>query len=159
MCLTEDVHVLRVVITAGALSNTIASSLKLIGYTRNGYIFQLIGNGFGGLGQAFLFFIPPTLAATWFGKTEGSYISNRYVHEYAFAFDFLLASLLIPASTDYEGAVKDGMFVMLLSVTVFCILLLILSIIFIEKASPTPLSITQKISRFRNITKHGCISQ
>ena len=83
MCLTEHVHVLRVVIIAGALSNTIASSLKLIGYTRNGYIFQLIGNGFRGLGQASLFFILPTLAATWFGKTEGSCISNSYVHGYA----------------------------------------------------------------------------
>ena len=61
---------LRVVIVAGALINTIESSIKLIGYTRNGYILQLIGSGFGGVGQAFLFFLPPTLAATWFGKTE-----------------------------------------------------------------------------------------
>ena len=51
------------------------------------------------------------------------------------------------------------MFVILLSVTVFCILLLILSIIFIRKAPPTPPSITQKISRFRKITKHAHISQ
>ena len=152
---------LRVVIIAGALSNTIASSLKLIGYTRNGYIFQLIGNGFGGLGQAFLFFIPPTLAAIWFGKTERVRASAiaTFMNMLGIALGFLLASLLIPASTDYEGAVKDGMFVMLLSVTVFCILLLILSIIFIRNAPPTPPSITQKISRFRKITKHARISQ
>ena len=44
---------------------------------------------------------------------------------------FLLGSLLIPASPDYEGAVKHGMFVTFLLVTVFCILLLILSFIII----------------------------
>ena len=152
---------LKVVIVCGALSNTIASSLKLIGYTRNGYTLQLIGNGFGGLGQAFLFFIPPTLAATWFGEKERIRASAiaMFMNTVGIAVGFLLGSLLIPASTDYEGAVKDGMFVSLLSVTAFCVLLLILSIIFIRKSPPTPPTKTQEISRIRRITKQVHTSQ
>ena len=155
MCLTS--MDLKVVIVCGALNNTIASSLKFIGYTRNGYTLQLIGNGFGGLGQAFLFFIPPTLAATWFGETERSRASAiaMFMNTVGIAFGFLLGNLLIPASTDYEGVVKDGMFVSLLFVTAYCVLLLILSIVFIRKSPPTSPTKTQEISRIRRIIKQA----
>ena len=152
---------LRVVIIAGALSNTIASSLKLIGYTRNGYIFQLIGNGFGGLGQAFLFFIPPTLAATWFGKTERVRASAiaTFMNMLGIALGFLLASLLIPASKDYEGAVK-GWNVCYAFIGDSILYFVTNPFNYFYTKCPTDTTLNNaKISRFRKITKHARISQ
>ena len=158
---TLNKYGLKTVIVAGAFCNTIASGLKLFGYTRNGYIYQLIGSGFGGLGQSFLFFIPPTLAATWFGKTERTRASAiaMFMNTLGIALGFLLGSLLIPVSTDYDGVVKDGMFLAFLSLTVFSFLSLILSCIVVRNAPPTPPTKTQLISRVRRITKHGCQSK
>ena len=146
---------LKVVIVAGACSNHLATYLKFIGHKRNGYIFQLIGNIFAAFGNCLLYFIPPTLAATWFGEKERARATaiGTLMNMSGTAVGFLMGSLLIPASKDYEGAVKHGMFVTLLSLAVFSTILLIVAIIFVQRAPAIPPTKTQSISRMRKHIK------
>ena len=140
---------MKVVIVAGDLTNPIATYIKLFGYRRHGHIFQLIGNGFGASGIFLLFFIPTTLAAAWFGEKVRARASavGTLMNAAGVAVGFLRGSLLIPASKDYEGVVKHGIFVTLLSMAVFSTILLIVSIIFVQRGPPIPSTKTPSISR------------
>ena len=143
---------LKVTIIICSLSNTIASCIKLIGYTRNGYVFALIGNAFAGFGHSFLFYVATKLAVEWFGEKRGTHMSvaGMVMNLLGVALGFLMGRFLIPASQDYDGAVKHGLFVSLLWQAVACIILLIISCIFIQKDSPTE---TQIAIANRRLTK------
>ena len=57
-------------ICIGAVLNALGSAMKFIGRNRGGFPLAVAGNGLGGLAQCFILFVPPTLAATWFGEGE-----------------------------------------------------------------------------------------
>ena len=148
---------LKATIVAGALCNTIASALRLCGYSRNGYVLALIGTAIGGVGQCFLIFIPPTLAATWFGELERAKASavGMLMNMLGVAIGFLMGSMFVPNVDDYDGAVKRGMFTTLLIQTIICCVLLLASLLFIPKAPPTPPSHSQAIYIERKSEKEG----
>ena len=146
---------LKVTIVLGALLNAIGSAFRLIGYRRNGYIFAFIGNTCGGLAQSFLIFIPPTLSSVWFGEKERARASaiGMLMNMLGVALGFLMGSMFIPNSNDYDGAVKKGMFTTLLIQTVICSVLLIVSLVFIQKSPATPPTHSQAINIERKIAK------
>ena len=152
---TLNTYGLRVTIVLGAFCNTSASILRLIGYDRNGYVFALVGNALGGMGQCFLIFIPPTLSSIWFGENERGRASSigMLLNMLGVAVGFLMGSMFVPNSDDYEGVVKHGMFKTLLIQAVACGFLLILSI-FVIKANPdSPPSRSRALSIQRQETK------
>ena len=148
---------LKVIIVGAALCNLLSTSCKLIGYGRNGYVYQLIGNGFAALGSTLVIFSPPTVAATWFGESERARASaiGTAFNAVGVAIGFLMGSMLIPASNDYEGVVQRGVLITLLLLAIFSFILLIVSIIFVEKNPPTPPTVTQSIYKVRKLTKKG----
>lgn len=152
---------LKVTIVGGAVCNTVASALRLIGYRRNGYIFALLGNIFGGLGQSFIMFIPPTLAQTWFGESERGKASaiGVLMNTFGVAVGFIMGSLFVPNSKDYDVSVSRGLFKTLLVQLLFCILLLLLAIAFIRKAPDTPPTQTQALRIRRKQAKKAVRKQ
>ena len=96
-------------IVGGAFLTAISSIFRFIGHTRTGYTYALIGNMFGGLGQSFLMFIPPTLAATWFGESERARASALGVlmNMFGAGLGFLMGTMFVHRSSDYEH-VKQG---------------------------------------------------
>ena len=60
----------KATICIGAVLNALGSVMKFIGRNRGGFTLAIAGSGFGGLAQCFILFVPPTLAATWFGEKE-----------------------------------------------------------------------------------------
>ena len=64
-------------------------------------------------GIPLLVFIPPTLAATWFGEKERARASaiGSFMNMAGVAVGLLMGGLLIPASKDYEGEVKHGLLI------------------------------------------------
>ena len=90
---------LKVTIIIGALCNAAASGLRLIGYHRDGYIFALLGNAFGGIAQSFLIFLPPTLSSVWFGESERARASSigMLMNFLGVAVGFLMGSMFVHA--------------------------------------------------------------
>ena len=115
-------------------------------------MFAFLGNAFAGFGHSFLFYIAPKLAVEWFGEKGGTHMSvvGMVMNLLGVALGFLMGRLLIPASQDYDGAVKRGILVSLLWQAVACVVLLIISCIFMQKKSPTT---TQIAIANRRLTK------
>lgn len=138
---------LKFTILVGAVANAIASCLRLIGSGRDGFIFALMGNGLAGLAQSFILFVPPTLAATWFGESERGTASaiGMLMNMLGVAIGYLMGGTLVPSSDDYDGAVKDGLFKSLFAQAVFCTILVIISVIFVRRVPLTPPSMSQAL--------------
>eukprot|EP00794_Sanderia_malayensis_P009022 gene9022-9986_t len=137
---------LKFMLVIGAVLNGIGSCLRCIGSGRDGFVFVFIGSGFGALAQCFLLFIPPRLAAVWFGDHERAKASaiGIAVTISGVAFGFL-ASLMVPNSTDMEYTVRNGMNNMLITQAVLCSIFVILAVVCVQDVPPTPPSRSQAL--------------
>eukprot|EP00794_Sanderia_malayensis_P009023 gene9023-9987_t len=138
---------LRFTIIIGAMLNGIGSCLRCIGANRNGFVFALLGNTSAALAQCFILFIPPRLAAVWFGEFERATASSIGVlmNMLGVAVGFLMGGTMVPSSDDMDCVVRSGMHNLLLSQAVFCTFLALLTVVFIKAAPPTPPSQSQKL--------------
>ena len=140
---------LKFTIVVGTVLNGLGSCLRLIGSSRDGFVFAFLGNASAALAQCFILFVPPTLAAVWFGENERATASaiGVLMNMFGVAVGFLMGGMIVPSSTDYDGAVKQGMFNMLLSQALFCTILVILCVVLIKNAPKTPPTMSQALIR------------
>eukprot|EP00794_Sanderia_malayensis_P009019 gene9019-9983_t len=137
---------LKVTIITGAVLNGLGSCLRLIGANRDGFLLVFIGNIFGSFGQCFLLFIPPKLAAVWFGENERATASSIGVllNMFGIAGGFLLG-MMVPNSKNIEIDVHDGMVNQLVVQAIVCTILVVCAVLFIKDAPPTPPSKSQEL--------------
>lgn len=140
-----DKQGLKFTIVIGGALNGIGSCLRLIGSSRDGFVYAFLGNASAALAQCFILFVPPTLAAVWFGEKERATASaiGVLMNMLGVAVGFLMGGTMVPSSEDYDGVVRDGMFNTLMAQAVFCTFLVILSVILIRNAPSSPPSMSQ----------------
>ena len=142
-----DKYGLRFTILVGALLNGIGSCFRAIGANRDGFVLAFLGNTSAAMAQCFILFIPPRLAAVWFGDNERATASSIGVlmNMFGVAIGFLMGGTMIPSSTDFDCDVRYGMYRMLISQAVFCSFLALVSLAVIADAPPTPPSRSQAL--------------
>jgi len=142
-----DKYGLKFTIIIGALLNAIGSCLRAIGANRDGFVLALLGNTSAAMAQCFILFVPPRLAAVWFGDCERATASSIGVlmNMFGVAIGFLMGGTMIPSSTDFDCKVRNGMYRMLISQAVFCTFLALLSLVVIQDSPPTPPSRSQEL--------------
>ena len=142
-----DKYGLRFTIIIGALLNAIGSCLRAIGANRDGFALALLGNTSAAMAQCFILFIPPRLAAVWFGDSERATASSIGVlmNMFGVAIGFLMGGTMVPNDRDMDCAVMHGMQRLLLSQAIFCTLLTFVSLVVIKDAPPTPPSRSQEL--------------
>ncbi len=142
---TLDRHGLKFTIIIGSVLNGIGSCLRCAGANRDGFVFVFIGNTFAALAQSFLMFIPPRLAAVWFGEHERATASaiGVLMNLFGISVGFLMATM-VPNSSDMD-LVKSRMSTLLISQAVVCSCLVLLSVLVIEERPPTPPSQSQAL--------------
>lgn len=142
-----NTHGLKFTIVIGAVLNGLGSCLRLIGTNRDNFVFTFLGNASAALAQCFILFVPPTLAATWFGETERSTASavGVLMNMLGVAIGFLMGGTMVPSSKDYNGAVWQGMFNTLIAQACFCTFMVVCCVIFVKNAPKTPPSMSQKL--------------
>ena len=140
-----NTHGLKFTIVIGAVLNGLGSCLRLIGTNRDKFVFTFLGNAFAAFAQCFILFVPPTLAATWFGETERSTASavGVLMNMLGVAIGFLMGGTMVPSSKDYNGAVWQGMFNTLIAQACFCTFMVVCCVIFVKNAPKTPPSMSQ----------------
>eukprot|EP00112_Aurelia_sp_Birch-Aquarium-sp1_P002323 Seg1254.8 transcript_id=Seg1254.8/GoldUCD/mRNA.D3Y31 product="Feline leukemia virus subgroup C receptor-related protein 2" protein_id=Seg1254.8/GoldUCD/D3Y31 len=138
---------LKFAIVTGALLNAIGSSFRAVGVNRSGFVFVFIGSSFAALGQCFLFFLPPYIAAVWFGEHERATASSigMLMSIAGIAGGFLMGAVVVPNSKDYDHKVKNGMLELLISQAGISAILAIVSIVVVKDAPPTPPSRSQSL--------------
>ena len=136
---------LRLTIIVGGVLNAIGSCLRAIGSNRDGFGIVLTGNIIAALGQCFLIFLPPHIAAVWFGKNERATASSigMLLTFTGVSLGFLSAAFFVPSSRSYDCDVKYGIQQLLLYEAVACTVLALVSIVVVEDAPPTPPSGSQ----------------
>lgn len=136
---------LKFTIVIGAVLNGLGSCLRLIGANRDGFVFTFLGNASAALAQCFILFVPPTLAATWFGEHERATASaiGVLMNMLGVAIGFLMGGTMVPSSTDYDGVVRKGMFNTLIAQAVFCTFMVVCCVIIVKDAPKTPPSMSQ----------------
>ena len=136
---------LKFTIVIGAVLNGLGSCLRLIGTNRDKFVFTFLGNASAAFAQCFILFVPPTLAATWFGETERSTASavGVLMNMLGVAIGFLMGGTMVPSSKDYNGAVWQGMFNTLIAQACFCAFMVVCCVIFVKNAPKTPPSMSQ----------------
>lgn len=142
---TLNKYGLKATICIGAVMNAMGAGLKLIGSGRGHFRFAIVGNGFAGIAQCFILFVPPTLAATWFGEKERGLASaiGMLMNMLGVSLGYIMGGTIVPNSSDYDGVVKKGMFKLMLSQAVVSIILAVLSFILIQSTPLTPPSMSQ----------------
>ena len=145
--LALDREGLKFTIMIGAVLNGLGSCARLIGTNRDGFAMVFVGNASAALAQCFILFVPPSLAAVWFGENERATASALGVlmNMLGVAIGFLMGGTLVPNSPDYEGVVRDGMFTTLLVQAVFCTVMVVMCLVLIHDAPKTPPSMSQKL--------------
>ena len=138
---------LKTTIVTGAALNACGSWLRFAGVGRNGFANVFVGSALAALGQCFLLFIPPRLAAAWFGDHERSTASavGMLITLSGVAVGFLTAGTIVPSSKDLDGAVRKGMFNLLVSQAAFSSILLFTALFVVEDHPPTPPSRSQAL--------------
>ncbi|XP_066915277.1 heme transporter FLVCR2-like [Clytia hemisphaerica] len=136
---------LKFTIMIGAVLNGLGSCLRLIGTNRDGFIFVFLGNASAALAQCFILFVPPSLAATWFGENERATASALGVlmNMMGVAIGFLMGGTMVPGTQDYDGEVRDGMLKTLLIQAIFCTVMVILCLILVHDFPKSPPSMSQ----------------
>eukprot|EP00794_Sanderia_malayensis_P009021 gene9021-9985_t len=136
---------LRFTIIMGAALNATGSCLRCVGANRDGFALVFIGNTCAALAQSLIMFIPPGLAAAWFGAHERATASaiGVMMNLLGISVGFLMATI-VPNSPDMEFVGKQ-MSILLVSQAVVCTLLLVLSVLFIEEKPPTAPSQSQAL--------------
>ena len=142
-----DKYGLKFTIIIGALLNAIGSCFRAIGANRNGFVLALLGNTSAALAQCFILFVPPRLAAVWFGDGERATASSIGVlmNMFGVAIGFLMGGTMVPSSKNMDCDVRYGMHRLLLSQAIFCSLLAFLGLVVIKDAPPTPPSRSQEL--------------
>ncbi|XP_065066205.1 uncharacterized MFS-type transporter C09D4.1-like [Rhopilema esculentum] len=140
---------LRMTVIVGALLNALGSCFRLAGSGRTGFAFVFIGSTFAAMAQCFLFFIPPRLAAVWFGEHERATASSvGMVLTFAgVALGFLTAASFVPSSHDFDHGVRVGMWNLLTFQAALCCFLALVSFFTIKDAPQTPPSRSQQLLR------------
>ena len=146
---------LKYTICVGAILNALGGGLKLIGSGRGDFGLAIAGNGLAGLAQCFILFVPPTLAATWFGEKERGIASaiGMLMNMLGVSLGYIMGGTIVPNSNDYDGSVKRGMFTLLLSQAIVSGVLAVLSIALIKNAPSTPPSMSQVLLQERKWEK------
>ena len=136
---------LKFTIVIGAVLNGLGSCLRLTGTNRDKFVFTFLGNASAAFAQCSILFVPPTLAATWFGETERSTASavGVLMNMLGVAIGFLMGGTMVPSSKDYNGAVWQGMFNTLIAQACFCAFMVVCCVIFVKNAPKTPPSMSQ----------------
>ena len=138
---------LKMTIVIGTALNAWGSCFRCIGAKRNGFAFAFIGNTSAALAQCFILFIPPRLAAVWFGEHERATASaiGVLMNMLGVAVGFLMGGTMVPSSKDMDGVVREGMFNMLVSQAVFCSMLVLAVVLLIKAHPPSPPSMSQAL--------------
>ncbi|XP_065066476.1 uncharacterized MFS-type transporter C09D4.1-like [Rhopilema esculentum] len=142
-----DKYGLRFTIIVGALLNAMGSCLRAIGANRDGFPLAFLGNTSAALAQCFILFVPPRLAAVWFGDHERATASaiGVLMNMFGVALGFLMGGTMVPSSKNMDCDVKQGMHVLLLSQAIFCSILAFVSLVVIKNAPLTPPSRSQEL--------------
>ena len=142
---TLDRKGIKFTIMIGAVLNGLGSCLRLIGSNRNGFLFAFLGNASAALAQCFILFVPPSLAASWFGDNERATATaiGVLMNMLGVAVGFLMGAIMVPSSDDYDGVVRRGIFTTLLAQAIFCTLMVVLCAILVKDAPNSPPSMSQ----------------
>ena len=155
--LALDRQGLKFTIMIGAVLNGLGSCLRLIGTNRDGFVLVFLGNASAALAQCFILFVPPSLAAIWFGDKERATASALGVlmNMLGVAIGFLMGGTMVPNSTDHDGVVRDGMFKTLLIQAIFCTLMVILCLFLVKDTPKTPPSRSQQLILKNKVNKQS----
>lgn len=136
---------LKFTIMIGAVLNGLGSCLRLIGTNRNGFVFVFLGNASAALAQCFILFVPPSLAATWFGEKERATASaiGVLMNMLGVAIGFLMGGTIVPGTSDYDGAVRNGIFKTLLIQAIFCTIMVVCCLVLVRDCPESPPSMSQ----------------
>ena len=148
-------HGLKMTVIVGALLNALGSCFRLAGSSRAGFVFVFIGSTFAAMAQCFLFFIPPRLAAVWFGEHERATASSvgMVLTFSGVALGFLTAVSFVPSSHDFDHGVRLGMWNLLTFQAALCCFLALISFFTIEDAPRTPPSRSQQLLRTESVSR------
>lgn len=146
---------LKLTIITGAVLNAISCYFRIAGRHRDGFTYVMIGNGFAAFGQCFILFVPPTLAAVWFSDNERAKATSIGVQANMFgiAVGFLMGGLLVPNTKDYDGVIKDRLYITLLFQAILCSILVLVSIVFLKESPRRPPSMSQYLKRKSRVNK------
>ena len=102
---------LRLTVIIGEMVNALGSCTRLLGSGTNGFVLVFVGSCFCGLSHASLLFLPPHIAAVWFGeheRTVGSSI-GMFISSSGIGIGFLLASFFVSEVRANESEIGYGM--------------------------------------------------
>lgn len=140
-------HGLRLTMDIGAFLNAVGSSLRAIGWRRERFAFVFTGSCFCALGQCFLFFLPPHIAAVWFGESERDIASSigMLMSLSGAGVAFLLSSFFVSSRGTDEKDVGNGLRNLLLFEAISSTALFILCAIVVKPLPPSPPSRSQEL--------------
>ena len=144
---------LRCTMVIGGMLNALGSCLRLVGSGRNGYAYLLVGSTLCSIGQCFLFFLPPHIAAEWFGDSERTIASSigMLVSFSGAAVGFLLSTFFVSNVREYESEIGHGIRNLLMFEAVASTVLFVSCVFVVKDAPPTPPSRSQEL-RFKGFT-------
>ena len=144
---------LRCTMVMGGMLNALGSCLRLIGSGRNGFVYVFVGSTISGLGQCCLFFLPPHIAAVWFGDNERTVASSigMLASFSGVAAGFLLSTFFVSNLREYESKIGHGIRNLLMFEALASTVLFLLCVFVVKDAPPTPPSRSQEL-RCKGVT-------
>ena len=144
---------LRCTMITGGVLNALGSCLRLIGSGRNGFVYVFVGSAVCGLGQCCLFFLPPHIAAVWFGDSERTIASSigMLMSISGAALGFLLSTFFVSNVREYESEIGHGIWNLLIFEALASTVLFVSCVFVVKDAPPTPPSRSQEL-RFKGFT-------
>ena len=138
---------LRLTLIAGTLANALGSCLRLLGARSNGFAFIFSGSCICGLSHAALLFLPPHVAAVWFGEHERTVASSigMLISSSGVGLAFLLGSFFVSKVRANESEIGYGLRNLLLFEAVTSTALFIACVCVVRDAPPTPPSRSQDL--------------
>ena len=138
---------LRLTVIIGGMLNALGCCTRLLGAGSNGFVFVFVGSCICGLSHAALLFLPPHVAAVWFGEHERTVASSigMLVSSCGIGLGFLLASFFVSEVRANESEIGYGMRSLLMFEAVTSTALFIACICIVRDAPPTPPSRSQDL--------------
>ena len=138
---------LRLTLIIGTLANALGSCLRLVGAGSDGFVFIFVGSCICGLSHAALLFLPPHIAAVWFGEHERTVASSigMLISSSGVGLAFLLGSFFVSKVRAHESEIGYGMRNLLLFEAVTSTVLFIACVCIARDAPSTPPSRSQDL--------------